>query len=97
MLLTKDHNKKRVLEFNSFLFEFLANDNSGKGVCSTNFTEFVDYEHGVLKEEFGVWDTTNNSYSKRGILHMGKHGIRLLARIIRDSVYTKLVTSRNYS
>ena len=28
---------------------------------------------------------------------MGKQGIRLLARIVRDSVYTKLVTSRSYS
>ena len=79
------------------LFEFLANDNRGEGVRSTNFTDFVDYEHGVLKEEYGVWDTTNNSYSKRDILHMGKQGIRLLARIVRDSVYTKLVTSRSYS
>ena len=88
---------QRVLEFNSLLFEFLANDNRGEGVRSTNFTDFVDYEHGVLKEEYGVWDTTNNSYSKRDILHMGKQGIRLLARIVRDSVYTKLVTSRSYS
>ena len=88
---------QRVLEFNSLLFEFLVNDNLGEGVCSTNFTDFVDYERGVLKEEYGVWDTTNNSYSKRDILHMGKQGIRLLARIVRDSVYTKLVTSRSYS
>ena len=28
---------------------------------------------------------------------MGKQGIRLLARIVRDSVYTQLVTSRSYS
>ena len=28
---------------------------------------------------------------------MGKQGIRLLARIVRDSVYTKLVTSCSYS
>ena len=88
---------KRVLEFNSLLFEFLANDNRGEGVRSTNITDFVDYEHGVLKEEYGVWDTANNSYSKRDILHMGKQGIRLLARIVHDSVHTKLVTSRSFS
>ena len=83
--------------FNSLLFDFLANDIRGEGVRSTNFTEFVDHEHGVLKKEYGVWDTKRNKYSKRDILHMDKLGIRLLARIIRDSVYTKLVTSRSYS
>ena len=35
------------------------------------FTEFVDYEHGVLKEEYGVWDTKNNNYSKRDIIAHG--------------------------
>ena len=98
LLPTKSQNlNQRVLKFNSLLFEFLANDIRGEGVRSTNFTEFVDHEHGVLKEEYGVWDTKSNNYSKRDILHMGKLGIRLLARIIRDSVYTKLVTSRSYS
>ena len=98
LLPTKSQNlNQRVLKFNSLLFEFLANDIRGEGVRSTNFREFVDHEHGVLKEEYGVWDTKSNNYSKRDILHMGKLGIRLLARIIRDSVYTKLVTSRSYS
>ena len=98
LLPTKSQNlNQRVLKFNSLLFEFLANDIRGEGVRSTNVTEFVDHEHGVLKEEYGVWDTKSNNYSKRDILHMGKLGIRLLARIIRDSVYTKLVTSRSYS
>ena len=93
LLQTKSQKlNQRVLEYNSLLFEFLANDNHGEGVRSTNFTE-----HGDLKEEYGVSDTTNTIYSKRDILHMGKQGIRLLAKIIRNSVYTKLANSRSYS
>ena len=86
----------RVLKFNSLLFNFLRRDKRGEGVRSVNFMEFVD-GRGVLKEEFGVWDRNNNSYSKRDILHVGKSGIRLLAKIIRDSVFTKFVTSQSYS
>ena len=43
------------------MFEFFANDIRGDGVCSTNFTEFVDHDHVVIKEEYGVWD--NKKYS----------------------------------
>ena len=45
---------QRVLKFNSLLFEFLANDFREERVRSTNFTEFVDHEHGVLNKEYGV-------------------------------------------
>ena len=46
------------------MFEFLANDIRGDGVCSTNFTEFVEQYHVVIKEEYGVWDN-KKKYSKR--------------------------------
>lgn len=87
----------RVLQFHSMLFEFLANDPRAEGVCSTNFSEFVDCEQGVLKEEYGVRDKNTKGFSKRDILHVGKLGIRLLASIVRDSVYFKKITSRSYS
>ena len=32
----------------------MANDIRVEGVRSTNFTEFVDYEHVVLKKEYGA-------------------------------------------
>ena len=91
LLSTKSQNLNQcVLKFNLLLFEFLANDICGEGVRNINFTEFVDNEHGVLKEEYGVWDTKNNNYSKRDILHLDNLGIRLLARIMRDSVYRRI-------
>lgn len=97
LLPTKNQRlNERVLKFNSLLFQFLGTDKRGEGVRSSNFMEFVD-GRGVLKEEYGVWDRNTNDFSKRDILHVGKSGIRLLAKIIRDSVYTKLITSQNYS
>ena len=98
LLPTKNQGlNKRILRFNSLIFEYLANDERGEGVRSTNLSGFVDEERGVLREEYGVWDTRTNAYSKRDILHLGRVGIRLLANVVRDSVQTKLVTSRSYS
>ena len=50
-----------------------------------------------FNSSFGVWDSRSNAYNKRDILHLGKQGIILLAKTIRESVHTKLVTSRSYS
>ena len=98
LLPTKNQRlNQRVLEFNALLFEFLANDVRGEGVRSSNLSAFVDEQWGVLREEYGVWDTRSNSYNKRDILHLGRQGIRLLAKTIRENVFTKLVTSRSYS
>ena len=98
LLPTKNQRlNNRVLKFNSLLFEFLANDEHGEGVRSTNLSGFVDDDLGVLREEYGVWDTRISAYSKRDILHLGRIGIRLLAKVVRESIQTKLVTSRSYS
>lgn len=89
---------QRVLEFNALLFGFLANDVRGEGVRSVNLTNFVDGQQGgVLREDYGVWDTRTNAYSKRDILHLGRQGIRLLAKTICESVQNKFITSRSYS
>ena len=85
------------LEFNALLFNFLANDVRGEGVRSSNFSAFVDEQWGVLREEYGVWDSRSNAYNKRDILYLGEQGIRLLAKTIRESVHTMLVTSHSYS
>ena len=98
LLPTKNQRlNQRVLEFNALLFNFLANDVRGEGVRSSNLSAFVDEQWGVLREEYGVWDSRSNAYNKRDILHLGKQGIILLAKTIRESVHTKLVTSRSYS
>ena len=72
-----------------------ANDVRGEGVRSSNLSAFVDEQWGMLREEYGVWDSRLNAYNKRDILRLGKQGIRLLAKTIRESVHTKLVTSRS--
>ena len=35
--------------------------------------------------------------NKKDILHLGRSGIRLLANVFRDSILSKLTTSRGYS
>ena len=73
-------------ELNALLFNFLANDVRGEGVRSSNLSAFVDEQWGVLREEYGVWDSRSNAYNKRYILHLGK-SIRLLAKTVRESVH----------
>ena len=62
-----------------------------------NLQSFVDEKLGVLKEELSVWDRNAGSYNKKDILHLGRSGIRLLANVFRDSILSKLTTSRGYS
>ena len=85
----------RAVKFNSLLFDFLTDDLGSKGVQCLNFSNFVD--HGVLKEEFGTWDAQNNCFNKKDILHLGKTGIRLLAKVVKESILNKKVTMRSYS
>ena len=62
-----------------------------------NFDRPFDEKLGVLKEELSVWDRNAGSYNKKDILHLGRSGIRLLANVFRDSILSKLTTSRGYS
>ena len=62
-----------------------------------NLQSFLDEKLGVLKEELSVWDRNAGSYNKKDILHLGRSGIRLLANVFRDSILSKLTTSRGYS
>ena len=97
LLPTKNERlNQRVLKFNQMLFDFLANDPRGKCVRSANFSEFVDHNQGTLREDLGVWDSNAGGYNKKDILHLGRTGIRLLAKIIRECVLMKSITSCSY-
>ena len=84
----------RVVRFNSLLFDFVSNHKDSEGVQCLNFSQFVD--HGVLKEDLGTWDVQNSCFNKKDILHLGKTGIRLLAKVIKDHLLHKKVTTRSY-
>ena len=88
---------ERAVKFNHMLFNFLAEDIRGEGVRSLNLSEFVDAQTGLLCENLRVWDSRSGSYYNKDILHIGKAGIRLLARCVRNGVLNKFTTSRSYS
>ena len=87
---------KRVVQFNSLLFDFVANNDTSEGVRCLDFSEFVDNDMGTLKEELGTWDSQNNCRSKKDILHLGKVGVRLLAKVVKQSILHKYVSKRSY-
>ena len=97
LLPTKSlHLNRRVINFNEHLTEFLSNDLKSEGVRSFNFNPLVDWKTGVLREEYGVYDTQNKCYNTKDSLHLGKSGIRLLAKTLRDGVLQRRVTSTSY-
>ena len=87
---------RRVVQFNSLLFEFVSDNEYSGGVRSLDFSEFVDYNTDTLREDLGTWDSQNNCLSKKDILHLGKVGIRLLAKVVRESLLNKKTTTRSY-
>ena len=87
---------ERVVKFNKLLMHYLMHDKAGEGVRNVNLEQFVSDE-GILIEKLGVWDTQNKNYNNKDILHLGKLGIRLLAKLFRDIVLHKYTTNRSYS
>lgn len=87
---------KRVIQFNTLLFDFISTKKDSEGVQCLDFSEFVDADHGILREDLGTWDSQNNCYNKKDILHLGKIGIRLLAKVVKQSLLHKYITMRSY-
>ena len=75
---------------------YSMHDKASEGVRIINLEQFVSDE-GVLLENLGVWDTQNSCYNRKDILHLGKIGIRLLAKVFRENILHKQTTSRPYS
>ena len=97
ILPTKSYKlNQRVVKFNRLLTHYLMHDKASEGVRAMNFENFVNSE-GTLIKELGVFDTQNNTYNMKDILHLGKFGVRLLAKTFRESVLNKFTTSRSYS
>ena len=87
---------KRVVQFNELLFDFVATNDCSDGVRCLDFNEFVEFNHNILREDLGTWDSQNNEFNKKDVLHLGKMGIRLLAKLVKQSVLHKYITKRSY-
>lgn len=97
ILPTKSENlNRRVVEFNEHLDQFMIHDHRSEGIRSFNMNPLADRKTGLLREDFGVYDTQNSCYNKRDSLHLGKSGIRLLAKTFRDGVLRKKLTGASY-
>ena len=71
---------QRAVKFNKLLAHYILHDKASEGVRAMNFECFVN-SSGTLIEKLSVWDTENNEYNKKDILHLGKFGIRMLAKV----------------
>ena len=87
---------ERAVKFNRLLTHYIMHDKASEGVRAMNLENFVNSE-GTLIENLGVWDTQLSAYNKKDILHLGKYGIRMLAKVFRESVFHKFTTRRSYS
>ena len=97
ILPTKSENlNRRVVEFNEHLTQFMQHDRRSEGIRSFNMNPLADWKTGLLREDFGVYDTQNSCYNRKDSLHLGKNGIRLLAKTFRDGVLKKKVTGASY-
>ena len=60
------------------------------GVRVLDFNCFLNF-NGVLSSELGVYNNPGDS------IHLGKVGIRLLAKTFRDSILGRMTDGRSYS
>ena len=80
LLPTKDSAlNRRCVYFNRLLFEYV--NNSAGLVMTHNFGVFLDKSQQYLSTEMGRYQKPGDK------LHLGKEGIRLLVKIIRECVY----------
>ena len=91
VLPTKSHNlNHKAKEFNNYLFRYINNLDDPK-VIGLHFRVFCDSTTSLLKTDLGRF------YNEKDQLHLGSAGIRLLAKLIRESVLQSRVDGRPYS
>ena len=98
VLPTKSRNlSRRAIEFNRQLMS-LIDDNrlAWEGVRYLNLQAFAT-DKDTLREELGAWDRNDDCYSKKDMIHLGRKGISLLAKTIKDGITRKFVTRKTYS
>ena len=74
----------RVREFNNILHD-ISHSIKNVNVFDHRLDDLCD-SHGCLKEELGRYDRESNGPLTKDTLHLGKKGLRLLAKTIKSSV-----------
>ena len=77
---------QRALEFNRYLFEYLCIVN----IRSLDFDSFLDANGVTLSNLYGCYNSNDN-------IHLGRNGIRKLAKLIKDMVLKRSTDGRNYA
>ena len=77
---------QRALEFNRHLFEYLSFVN----IRSLDFDCFLDAHFDKLDESYGCYNSADK-------IHLGRNGIRKLAKLIKDVVLKRGTDGRSYA
>ena len=77
---------QRALEFNRYLFEYLCIVD----VKSLNFDTFLDENWGKLNDSYGCYNSNDK-------IHLGRNGIRTLAKLIKDEVLRRGTNGRSFA
>ena len=77
---------QRALEFNQYLFEYL----SIVDIKNLNFNIFLDANWDKLDNSFGCYNSSDK-------IHLGRNGIRTLAKLIKDAVLKRGTDGRSFA
>ena len=77
---------QRAMEFNQYLFEYLCTVN----IRNLDFNTFLDTNWAKLDECYGCY----NSEDK---IHLGRNGIRTLAKLIKDAILKRGTDGRSFA
>ena len=77
---------QRALEFNKYLFEYLCIVN----IRSIDFDDFLDSYWDKLDDSYGCYNSNDK-------IHLGRSGIRKLAKLIKDSILNPGRDGRSYA
>ena len=76
-----------VRDFNSIIYE-IAHSHKNIKIIDHPLGEYCDI-NGCLKDQLGRYDRELNAPLARDALHLGKRGLRLLAKTLKSSVVGK--------
>ena len=77
---------QRALEFNQYLFKYLCITD----IKSLDFNTFLDADLVKLDDSLGCYNSNDK-------IHLGRNGIRTLAKLIKDAVLVRGTDGRSYA
>ena len=77
---------QRAMEFNQYLFEYLTIVD----IKNLNFNVFLDTNWDKLDNDLGCYNSADK-------IHLGRNGIRILAKLIKDAILKRGTDGRSFA